>query len=290
MNFGVAGYPPAFKNKFKSKRFKVFKWLKDLDLDTFEMQMTYGPRTKKKKCLKYKRLSKEFGIEITIHAAYYIVLTSKEKLKVKRSIETLKKTFDLASILGAKKVVLHPGSLYKEKPDKPLKRFIENVGKFFNEIGKTDIGIFPETAGKVAQLGSVDEILKISDEVDNCFPCIDFGHVHARTKGGLKKDSQIDKLFRKLNKAGAFNEKIHFHYTPVKYGQKGEITHKKIDDRIKKKQTTIGGNQDKMYYPRYERIIDNIIKYNLDTTIISETFNSQEIGAQRMKEYFNKNK
>src|SRR6056297_2814863 len=200
MNFGVAGYPLAFKNKFKSNRFKIFKWLKDLDLDTFEMQMTYGPRTKKKKCLKYKRLSKEFGIEITIHAAYYIVLTSKEDLKVKRSIETLKKTFELASILGAKKVVLHPGSLYGEDSDKPLKRFIDNVGKFFNEIGKTKIKLFSETAGKVAQLGSIDEILKISNKVDNCFPCIDFAHVHARTRGGLKKDAQIDNLFKKLNK------------------------------------------------------------------------------------------
>jgi len=290
MKFGVAGYPLAFKNKFKTKHFNIFEWLKDLHLDSFEMQMTYGPRTRKEKCIRFKKLSEEFGIEITIHAAYYIVLTSKEKIKVKRSIESLKKTFELANLLGAKKIVLHPGSLYKERPDQPLKRFIENVDKFFDDIGKTDIMLFPETAGKVAQLGSVDEILTISKNIDNCFPCIDFGHVHARNLGGLQTKAQIDNLFKKLDQAGAFDQKIHFHYTPIKYGKRGEISHKKISDIIDQKEREKTGRDDKRYHPRLEGIIDNVIKYGLNSTIISEAFNSQEVAAQKMKQYFTKNK
>jgi endonuclease IV len=95
--------------------------------------------------------------------------------------------------------VLHPGPLYGSASRDPLDRFIENAGKCLREIGPTDTGLFVETAGKTGQLGSVEEILEISRSLDGVFPCVDFGHVHARTLGTLEEVGAIDALVARLD-------------------------------------------------------------------------------------------
>lgn len=223
MKFGVSGYPPAFyKSDFKKNRVKILQWLHELQLNAFEMQMTYGPKTPIDKCLEYRNLSKELNISISIHAAYYIVLTSPDKVKVKRSLETLMKTFELADILESNIIVLHPGSLYGQPFSESLNRFVENCNNFFNSIGNTNIGLFVETAGKTGQLGSLNEIFKIASNVKGCYPCIDFGHVHAHTLGSLSNSDEIENVFKKIKPYLMLNKdnKIHFHYTPIDYGKK----------------------------------------------------------------------
>src|SRR4051812_23254451 len=195
IRFGVAGYPPAFtRSQYKKDRIDILRWLVDLRLDAFELQMTYGPRTKPENCLRFRHLSEETGVMLSVHASYFIVFTSDDQTKIAQSNDTLKRTYDLADQLGAKTVVLHPGPLYGSSNSDPLDRFVENAGQCLHEIGRTEVGLFVETAGKVGQLGSVDEILEICDRVDGAYPCIDFGHVHARTLGTLEEPQAIEAM------------------------------------------------------------------------------------------------
>lgn len=294
VHFGVAGYPPAFyKSNYAKNRIDILKWIHDLKLDAFELQMTYGPKTLKETCIKYRNLADELGIKLSIHAAYYIVLTSSDPKKIERSIDTLKRTFELADILGVNVVVLHPGSLYGENTESVIRRLIENLGAFLDSIGKTSIGLYLETAGKVGQFGSVDEILSASRQVKGCYPCIDFGHVHARSLGKLSDPSEIGNIFEKLEKHFVFagSRKVHFHYTPINYGSRGEIGHKALDDVYPEDdQLKLSYEKDKnrtnYYQPRFEPIIKQIYENKLDCTVISETFNSQERGAVAMKDCY----
>ncbi|MCP4356067.1 MAG: TIM barrel protein [Proteobacteria bacterium] len=287
IKFGVAGYPIAFgQSKYKQDRMKIFDWLQDLNLDALELQMTYGPRTSKENCELIKSLSSEFNIAVSAHAAYYIVLTSDDKEKVRRSIDTLKRTYEATKLLGGKKVILHPGPLYKKDPKIIFERLSDNLELFFKEIGDTDIELYLETAGKKGQLGSVDDVIELSRRFKGCHPCIDFGHVHARAGGILNNKKAIDSLFQKLEKNGLFSKdkKIHFHYTPIDFGPKGELKHKAIDDKYPENEKTAG----LLYHPRLEPIIENMIKLDhANFTVISETHNSQEIGATEMKKYYN---
>src|SRR4051812_25782116 len=123
IKFGVAGYPPAFSNsRFKKNRLKIFEWLKEVGLDAFEAQMTYGPRTLKETCLEIKNISFELGIKVSIHASYFIVFTSNDQKKIEQSIDTLKRTFELANIMNSDVIVLHPGPLYGEEAKEIMKR------------------------------------------------------------------------------------------------------------------------------------------------------------------------
>jgi len=292
LRIGVGGYPPAYdKTPFRNNRMKIFQWLRSLDLNAFEAEMTYGPRTPVETCKKMRSFSNEFDIKLSVHAAYYIVLTSTDKDKIARSIDMLKKTFELADVMGADVVVLHPGSLYK-KPSAQITEILgNNVSDFFNQIGKTNIGLFLETAGKQAQFGSIEEILSVTNFIDGTYPCIDFGHVHARTAGGLKDDKAIDDVFSVLAQNAVFDKgnRVHFHYTPIHYGARGEIQHRKIDDVYTQADAITSSDIDQtgqLYFPRYNRIIENIAKINIPVTIISETHNSQDKGAIAMSTYY----
>jgi deoxyribonuclease-4 len=276
---------------YKNDRSKIFEWLRGIDLDAFEAQMTYGPKTSVENCKIIKSLSSDLNIKVSVHAAYYIVLTSSEKIKIQRSIETLKKTFDLADIMGADVVVLHPGPYYGKDHKEIYDILEQNLNVFFNDIGQSEIGLFLETAGKKGQLGSVDEILGLSKSIKGCFPCVDFGHVHARTCGGLGCNDDIDLLFDTLNTAKAFDDRIHFHYTPIDYGPQGEITHKSLEDEYPTSpQQSLFENSLKtgIYHPRYERIVENLKKTDASFTVISETHNSQEKGAMELKQHYSK--
>jgi deoxyribonuclease IV len=58
--------------------------------------------------------------------------------------------------------------------------------------------LFVETAGKLAQLGSLEEILENCSQVEGVHPCVDFGHVHARTLGSLATPGAIRSLVLKI--------------------------------------------------------------------------------------------
>ncbi len=297
IKFGVAGYPPAFaESSYKKNRIDILRWLADLDIDALELQMTYGPRTSPDTCREYRALAEDKGISLSIHAAYFIVFTSDNAEKVEQSLDTLKRTYELADILGSKTIVLHPGPLYGGNPDDAMDRFTENMTNFVNDIGPTDIGLFAETAGKTGQLGSVDEILQLSKSVPGVYPCIDFGHVHARTLGGLEEPKPIYELVEHLCDFIHSQEapRMHFHYTPIHFGPKGEKQHRAIYDRYPAPdQKELFGkysvgeySQDGFYHPRFEPVAEALRMINIDCTVISETRNSQEVGALALKHVY----
>jgi deoxyribonuclease-4 len=292
-NFGVAGFPLKFAKSQEGKnRERIFPWLASLGLNALELQMTYGPRMKAETCAVYKDLAATYGIKLSVHGSYFIVLTSSDKLKIGSSIDTLQRTFDLAEHLGSEIVVLHPGSLYGQDPKAALDRFLINCSSFFEKRGEGNVSLYVETAGKVGQLGSVEEILHISDVIPGCYPCIDFGHVHARTLGTLDRPEKIDELFDHLKNRDVFseNEKIHFHYTPIDYGPRGEIKHKALCDLYPvsdQGEFSLFRETRKLYHPRPEPVAHNLKKYaNPNVTVISETYNSQEEGALTLKKFF----
>lgn len=297
VRFGIAGYPLAFTEGPDGKdRSKIFEWASKIGLDAVELQMTYGPRTKPEKCIEYKALADDLGVRISVHAAYYIVLTSSEEEKISRSIDTLNKTYELTDLLGGKEVIVHPGPLYGEDEDEVSARFVDNAAKFVDQLGSTDIGLFIETAGKVGQLGSVDQILSMSQQIEGVHPCIDFGHVHARTLGTLENTSSIFTLCDQIRRFLDENpqKRAHFHYTPIHFGARGEIQHRALDDRYPELQqkdlfgeAVVGeSSKDGLFHPRPDPVAAALRTLHGDFTIISETHNSQEIGAKTLKKMY----
>ncbi len=199
---------------------------KKLGFSCCEILFTYGVYIDKKNAELISKKAKELGIQLSIHAPYWINLNSKEKDKVEKSKQRILKSCEIGHYLGAYRIVFHPGfyaGVDKEKTYENIKNEILELEQIRKE-NKWTPELAPETMGKKNVFGSVDEILQLVKDT-GCSFCIDFAHILARY--GKVDYKEI------LTKFSKFKE-IHIHFSGIEYGEKGERKHKKTEDfRIK---------------------------------------------------------
>lgn len=195
-------------------------------------------------------------------------MTSDKVKVVNNSIKELLKTTKLAELMNAKKVVFHPGF------GKDYKKVIRGL-KIIEKDKPNSVVILPETMGKLSQLGSLDDVLKICENTESK-PCIDFGHIYARTLGDLKTKEDFRKILIEIEARLGKNilKELHCHFYPVEFTDKGEKVHRAVTE--------------KNVFPIFEPFGELIKEFKIYPTLISESKNSQEIGALQMKEIMNK--
>jgi deoxyribonuclease-4 len=292
--FGVAGNPPNFWNsKFKKDRINAPEWLRSIGLDALEVQCGYGVRMPDNKAEEMRIKSLEFGITLSVHASYYISIGSDTEDKIINTKNEFKKTIEFAKKINSKRIIFHPGSIYCNR-EKALLNAVKIMREIEKENELSDIMLYPEIAGKVNQLGSLEDILTICESVKNAMPCLDLAHLHARTYGTLKTNEDFEDLFSLIEDrlgGNALNQ-LHFHLYPVEWGSGGEIRHKAFNDFVPQNEQLslfeVETQYDKYYFPRYESFLDVINNRLLNSVVICEAKDSQDVGALEMKQYYQK--
>lgn len=267
--FGAAGNPlNFFDSEFRKERFGVIEWSHKLGLNAQERQMTYGARMSEKDAAEFGKLGKKFDVRLSIHAAYYIVLTSEKEHVVANSITELLKTCRLAEIMGAGRIVFHPGY------GTDVNKLIKNM-KIIEKDKPKNVSIHPETMGKLSQLGSLNDVLTICENTE-CKPCIDFGHLYARSLGALKTKEDFRKILLETEKrlGNKAMKELHCHFYPIEFTDKGEKVHRAVTE--------------KNIFPRFEPFGELIKELGMHPVLISESKNSQDIGALEMKKFMGK--
>jgi deoxyribonuclease-4 len=93
---------------------------------------------------------------------------------------------------------------------------------------KNPVNLRPETMGKSAMLGSMEDTLEMSKAIKGVLPCIDFAHLHARPGDGtintVKEWSGILEAYQKALGKEALKQ-LHIHLSGIEYGPKGEKNH-----------------------------------------------------------------
>jgi deoxyribonuclease-4 len=91
----------------------------------------------------------------------------------------------------------------------------------------------PETMGKSAMLGSLDDTLAMSKAIAGVEPCLDFAHLHARPGDGTVNSydewaSTLELYAKALGKDSL--KRLHIHLSGIEYGPKGEKNHLKLEE------------------------------------------------------------
>lgn len=277
IKFGPSGFCEDFSKDHKSTE-EMPKWLIDHGLECYELSFTNGVRLSLETAEKFGKLFKDSNIEVSVHAPYYINFANPDSVMIEKSngyiIECLKRM----KMLGAKKLVFHPGTQMKMTREQAFENTyinINNLIKILDEQGFDDYYLCPETMGKHGQIGTIEEIAKICSIDDRIIPTIDFGHVNSFNGGNLKTEDDYSKVFEIFRKylGDRFN-KIHIHFSKIEYGKKGEIRHLTFDDEV--------------YGPEFEPLAKVLKKYNVETCVISESAGTQTKDALIMKNIFQK--
>jgi len=233
--FGPSGNSESFYREGNRHSWQMPRWLKKMGLNAYEYQCNKGVNIKKETAEKIGEEAKKAGIRMSIHAPYYINLASTDDKKRENSVQYILKTLQIADWMGAGRIVVHTGTVGKMSREKAMTLALPALAQALKEAdasGLSGISICPEVLGRISQLGDLDEILIMCGLDERMIPCVDFGHVYARSFGALKTIDDYRRIFdaveNSLGKERA--DKLHIHFSRVEFTDAGERKHHTLDE------------------------------------------------------------
>lgn len=238
------------------------QWLSEMGLNAYEYQCNKGTNIKKETSEKIGDEAKKHGIRMSVHAPYYINLASTDEKVRLNSIKYILQTLQIAHWMGADRIVIHPGSLGKLTRDEAMMLALPTLAEAVrkaDESGFSNITICPEVLGKINNLGSLDEVLAMCNLDERMIPCVDFGHIHARSFGGLKSYDDYCAIFNKIENFIGLERtrKLHIHFSRVEFTSAGERKHHTLEDT--------------QYGPEFEPLARVLIEKRIEPVIICES-------------------
>lgn len=276
--FGSAGNPEDFYQKgYKGSEFMP-QYLSDFGLDAYEYQCSRGVRISDEKAALLKQNSEYYKIKMSVHAPYYISLSTDDPQKQKKSIKYITDTAAAAKKIGADRIVVHSGAVMKFE----RRQALQNVKKSLllaldalNELHLSEISICLETMGKVNELGNSEEVIELCSMDERLQPTIDFGHLYCRTFGKILTSAQWEiELQKYLDQLGYDRMKfVHSHFSKMEYTIKGG----------EKRHVTF---QEQSCGPDFEELAEALYKLKLEPRIICESAGTQSQDARTMKDIY----
>ncbi|MBL8164466.1 MAG: TIM barrel protein [Anaerolineae bacterium] len=232
LRFGTVGSPST---ALQSGTPAAIANIRQLGLDHLEIAWVQSVRVSDETCAEIKATAEKHGVSLSIHAPYYINLNSQTAELMAKSDERLLAAARKGFLAGARDIIFHPGSYHSQPPEQVYERarekLLELTGILREE--KVDVLLRPETMGKSAMFGNLDEVVQLSKDVPGVAPCIDWAHLHARAGDGTfnSYDEFADALSRVKARLGDEGlKRLHFHISGIAYTPKGEKAHLPLNE------------------------------------------------------------
>lgn len=230
LHLGTAGIPNSTPRK---TTVHGIVRVKELGLDAMEIEFVRGVWMTAESAREVRQVAEELGVLLTVHAPYYVNLNSSDRSKVEASVERILWSARMGFEAGAWSLVFHCG-YYGGKPSyiayTNVKEALRRVLSTLRDEG-VDIWLRPEVMGGLSEIGSLEEVIKLSEELgDLVLPCVDFAHLHARTRGGYNTYEELRAVLELVEKVlgrEALNN-MHMHFSGIEYGDRGEIRHRNL--------------------------------------------------------------
>lgn len=272
--FGPAGNSKSFSGAGYKSSLQVPEYLEKMGLDAFEYQCGRGVNIGAQKAAELGRLAAQKDIRLSLHAPYYISMSGTDPEKRLKSIDYILASARAVDAMGGDRIVVHTGSCAKISREEALRLASDTMKKALSALDENGLGhihICPETMGKINQLGTLDEVLALCRIDERLIPCIDFGHLNARTLGGLSDFAAFQKIFDDIENALGIDRlrSYHAHFSKIEYSDGGEKRHLTFADTV--------------FGPDFEPVIELTLRKNCSPTVICESDGTQAEDAKTMK-------
>ena len=231
--FGTVGSPTSTPKKPGGSVGAVLR-IAELGLNALELGWVRAVRVTEATCAAIRQTAGEQDVLISIHASYFINLNADDE-EWPNSRRRLMDAAHYGNLAGATDIIFHPGSYFGKPPAEVLPLVIQRMQGCMEELraAGNKVTLRPETMGKSAMLGSLEDTLRMSKELTGVEPCIDFAHLHARPGDGTI--NTYDEFAHILETYGnALGDealsRLHIHLSGIKYGEKGEKEHLPLEE------------------------------------------------------------
>ena len=278
IKFGPSGNSESFYAEGFSHTEEAAAFVKKRGLDCFEYSFGRGVRMSEDKAISIGEAFEAEGVEISAHAPYFINFANPDDEMAAKSYGYVLDTAKALQLMKGKRVVFHPAAQGKATREEAV-ALTEDRLKILRDYiylnNMQDMTFCPETMGKLAQIGTVEEIVRFC-KVDPIYtPCVDFGHINAREQGSLVTVDDYKRRLEYMIAELGFErmEHFHVHFSKIMYSVKGEVKHLTFADTV--------------YGPEFDPLAVALKALNLKPYIVSESAGMQVEEAEIMKKIYN---
>ncbi len=277
IKFGPSGNCLSFYAAGNKSTEQAAAFVKNLGLSAYEYSFGRGITLGKEKAALLGEIFTDAGVEISVHAPYYINFANPDDEMAQKSYAYVLNSAEMLRLLRGSRVVFHPatqGKMSREEAVALTEKRLVTLASLIKEAGYGDLFFCPETMGKSAQIGTIEEIVRFCKIDEIYLPCVDFGHVNAREQGSLKtEEDYLSRLNYMINELGYERMKhFHVHFSKIMYGPKGEIKHLTFADE--------------KYGPEFAPLAAALKKLRLEPVVISESDGMQAEEAKIMQDIY----
>ncbi len=279
--FGTAGLSESYAGWAKQHGYKnalgAVPYTRSFGLDAFEYQSGRGVRISDASAAALSADAAAANLQFSMHAPYYISMSGLDDEKRLGSLRYFLESAAATRKLGGRRVIFHAGSAGKQSRAEALARAQDTLARAraaLDEGGYEDILLCPETMGKEGQLGTLDEVLALCQADARHVPCIDFGHLNARTGGSIRTKADYAAILDAIGEAlgDVRAEAFHVHFSKIEYTAKGEKRHLTFADT--------------QYGPDWQPLVELVHERSLSPVIICESDGTQAEDAHTMRAYY----
>jgi deoxyribonuclease IV len=246
--------------------------IRELNLSALELAWVRGTTNiGDEVCARIRAAAEANEIALSVHATYYFNLNAETDEMWQAGRERLLQAARLGHKAGATDIIFHPGSYMKMAAPAAYAIARDRLAGIVDQLKKEKVAVTlrPETMGKSAMLGTLEECISWSKEIENVLPCVDFAHLHARPgDGSFNSYAEFTDALRLI--ATGLGERglkrMHIHFSGIEYGPKGEKKHLNLEEADIK----------------YKELFKALADFGVAGRVMSETPNMEE-GAVVMQ-------
>lgn len=274
--FGPAGNAENFPYKSSAD---APRWMAELGLDCYEYQCGKGIHVGEETARRVGENAQKYSIALSVHAPYFINLANPDPDSLAKTTGYITGACLVASQMGATRVIIHSGALMKRTRREAMdiaRNSLKHVIAVCDDMGFGSIALCPETMGKINQLGDLDEVLELCALDERLVPCVDFGHLYARSLGADEGQEAMERILNRMEaKLGAERaSRFHSHFSHIEFTPNGgEKCHRTFA-------------QDGGFGPDWSPLAAAVAKRGWSPTFICESAGSQAQDAVEMKRIY----
>lgn len=276
IKFGPAGNAQSFADAGFKATVDAPRWLHEMGLNAYEYQCGRGVNIGEETARKIAAQAALHDIAMSLHAPYYINLSNRDEERVQKNIGYVLASCQAATWLGADRIVVHTSGVGKQSRTKAFENTKENVRDILDAVeqARYTTTICLETMGKQSVIGSAEEIFELVALDDRLLPCIDFGHLNARTCGKCSTEEEFAQVLDLMeNTIGTERARVfHSHFSHIEYGPKGEVRHLTFADE--------------QYGPDFSPLAKLIAQRGWTPRFICESAGTQAEDAKQMMDMY----
>lgn len=232
LRFGTAGIPLSTPGK--ATTVDGIKHVRALGLDSMELEFVRSVNLKGETIPLVRETAKQNDVVLTCHGQYYVNLNAQDAATLRASVARMLDACSVAWRAGAWSICYHMAYYMNHDKEHVFQRVKDQVTEIVKKLKMdgNEIWLRPETGGKISQFADVDDLVRLSQEVEQVLPCIDWAHHFARSNGEVNNSPEFRKILEKIE-AGLGRtalDNMHMHIEGIEYNEKGERYHKNFAD------------------------------------------------------------